>query len=405
MKKILVLITLLMVMVWATGCGPSGNEEADPPPADTSTNGETGTDSGVTEQDGNTAVVEQSNGQIVTIYVGPEQVECTGVAPQTCLQVRLSPDEPYTLFYDTIQGFTHTPGFEYVLQVQINQIENPPADGSSLSYTLVAIVSQTEVGTTAVVSPDPNQPTATSLVGQTWQWETFIDPMGAANIPNSEQYTITFTPENSVQIQADCNTALGEYSFEYATAEQNNGIIQIQLNLTTLALCADGSLSEEFMANLEATSTFTLVDGKLYLDLVAEAGTMILGTGQAGAIQPPPTSDPMPADGLVGVPWQWVSQNGQETPNPQNYIVEFMPDGSLAVKADCNNAFGGFTQDGESLSIMMGGMTMAACPEGSLSDQFAANLSLVQTWQRSENQLVLGLGEAGEMLFTAVVMP
>ncbi len=397
MKKVLVLLGLLMVMILATGCGLfGGDEEADAPP----TNGETATDP--PGEGGDTAVVEQSNGQIVTLFVGPERVECTGVTSQMCLQVRLSPDEPYTLFYDTIQGFTHTPGFEYVLQVQVTQVENPPADASSLSYTLVAIVSQTSVGGTAVDVP---QPDATSLIGQTWQWESFIDPMGAASIPNGNQYTTTFTPEGTVQVQADCNTALGSYTFAYANAEESSGTIQINLDITTLALCTEGSLSEEFMANLEALRTFTIVDGKLYLDLVTDAGTMILGTGQGEAILPPPVRDPIPADGLVGVPWQWFSYNGQETPNPQNYIVEFMADGTIAVKADCNNAFGTFAQEGESLNIMMGGMTMAACPEGSLSDQFAANLGLVQTWQRSGNQILLGLGEAGEMLFTAVVMP
>jgi hypothetical protein len=37
---------------------------------------------------------------IKTIYVGPQLVDCVGVAPQQCLLVKEDPQAEYTLFYD-----------------------------------------------------------------------------------------------------------------------------------------------------------------------------------------------------------------------------------------------------------------------------------------------------------------
>jgi heat shock protein HslJ/predicted small lipoprotein YifL len=402
MKKLLLTFSLMAIMVVATGCGLFGGAE-DPPTEEQST--ETTTET--TETTGGNAnesgtgadVAAQGNGQVITVFVGPEQVECEGVGPQLCLQVKLSPDEPYTLFYETIEGFDFQPGFEYELQVRVEQIENPPADASSLRYTLVQVVSQTPVDTAVDNGTDPDTSQPTTLTGTAWQWESFIDPMGAASIPNRQLYTITFNEDGTVSAQADCNTANGTYTAEDGTS----GSISIDINATTLALCAEGSLGEEFLANLEAIAVYTIVDGKLYLDLVADSGTMILGTGQETSTAPP--AEGLPSDGMVGVPWQWANTDGQATPNPQNYILEFMPDGAVAVKADCNNASGTYTIAAQNIAIILGPMTMAACPEGSLSDQFVANLGQVRTWELANEQLNLGLDGAGTMQFTAVVLP
>ncbi len=79
---------------------------------------------------------EEDLSSVVTFRVGSELVDCVGVAPQKCLMI----DDEY--FYDEIVGFTYEAGYEYVLRVRKDVIENPPADGSSFSYNLVEIVSK-----------------------------------------------------------------------------------------------------------------------------------------------------------------------------------------------------------------------------------------------------------------------
>jgi len=54
----------------------------------------------------------QTGGMEQTLYVGPQLVDCEGVAPQKCLQVKDSPDGEYRLFYDQIDGFEVEEGKE-----------------------------------------------------------------------------------------------------------------------------------------------------------------------------------------------------------------------------------------------------------------------------------------------------
>ena len=83
------------------------------------------------------------------MWVAPDRTECTGVAPMMCLQVASSPNDPYTLFYDTIKGYTHQAGVATVLDVQVTDVANPPADGSSKAYTLLSIIDENPASTYA----------------------------------------------------------------------------------------------------------------------------------------------------------------------------------------------------------------------------------------------------------------
>lgn len=81
----------------------------------------------------------------VIMYVAPEQVDCTGVAPMKCLQVKESVNEGWTYFYSTIEGFNYVPGYEYKLIVKKTKVEKPiPADASSLKYTFVKEIKKTK---------------------------------------------------------------------------------------------------------------------------------------------------------------------------------------------------------------------------------------------------------------------
>ena len=59
-----------------------------------------------------------------------------------CLQVAESEDGEYHFFYNTIEAFDHQEGMSYVIDVSVTEVEKPPADASSLQYTLVKIVKE-----------------------------------------------------------------------------------------------------------------------------------------------------------------------------------------------------------------------------------------------------------------------
>jgi hypothetical protein len=78
--------------------------------------------------------------RMVVMDVAPARVACMGVGPQECFRVRERPDTVWTLLYDGIEGFSFEAGFEYTLRVAVRTVRNPPADGSSLAYRLVAVL-------------------------------------------------------------------------------------------------------------------------------------------------------------------------------------------------------------------------------------------------------------------------
>lgn len=77
-----------------------------------------------------------------TIFIDSHLVDCVGVGPQKCMLVRDNQYSEWSNFYDNIDGFTFVEGNTYQLSVKIINIENPPADASSLKYELLEIITK-----------------------------------------------------------------------------------------------------------------------------------------------------------------------------------------------------------------------------------------------------------------------
>ncbi|MCD8261155.1 MAG: DUF4377 domain-containing protein [Bacteroides sp.] len=67
-----------------------------------------------------------------------------GVVPMKCLLVKKESHSDWEYFYDDIEGFTHEPGYEYVIQVRRENVVEPPADQSNLKYVLIKEISKTK---------------------------------------------------------------------------------------------------------------------------------------------------------------------------------------------------------------------------------------------------------------------
>ncbi|MFW5741497.1 MAG: DUF4377 domain-containing protein [Myxococcota bacterium] len=81
-----------------------------------------------------------------TMYVHEQQVDCQGEGPMRCMQVREDSDGEWTWFYDSIEGFEYEEGYRYELRVEVSDVDEPPAGGSSKRYRLIEIVSKEKVG-------------------------------------------------------------------------------------------------------------------------------------------------------------------------------------------------------------------------------------------------------------------
>jgi len=68
---------------------------------------------------------------------------CEGVGVQSCMLV--DDGDGATFFYDGIRGFSFQWGVRQRLLVEIHEVDNPPADGSSRRYDLAQTIEQTDV--------------------------------------------------------------------------------------------------------------------------------------------------------------------------------------------------------------------------------------------------------------------
>ena len=84
-----------------------------------------------------------ADAKVKFVYVSSEQVRCSaGVMRMMCLQVRERKEDPWQLWYGGIQGFQPMPHTEYRLRILEEHIANPPADASSVKWTLDLVVEQ-----------------------------------------------------------------------------------------------------------------------------------------------------------------------------------------------------------------------------------------------------------------------
>lgn len=88
-------------------------------------------------------------GQTEVMMINSEQVDCYGVAPMKCFQVKLvhdgKPEGEWTNMYTSIAGFDYEPGYVYTLEVKKETLDarNVPQDASSVRYTLIKVLSKT----------------------------------------------------------------------------------------------------------------------------------------------------------------------------------------------------------------------------------------------------------------------
>lgn len=78
----------------------------------------------------------------LTLDVAGHTVSCAGEGQRRCLRVRRVPDGAWENFSDSIEGFTHEPGWRTRIEVERRRVPDPPADGSSWSYRLQRVLSR-----------------------------------------------------------------------------------------------------------------------------------------------------------------------------------------------------------------------------------------------------------------------
>jgi len=111
-------------------------------------------------------------------------------------------------------------------------------------------------------------PASERIIGVDWKWEQSLYNNDQKTVPkDSSHYTITFNPDGTLNIRADCNRAGGSYS-------TNGKKILIQVTHSTMAMCPPDSLEKKFLKDMATAAIYFFKDGYLYLDFKYDTGTM-----------------------------------------------------------------------------------------------------------------------------------
>jgi heat shock protein HslJ len=111
--------------------------------------------------------------------------------------------------------------------------------------------------------PDPE-----NITGIEWKWQQSLYSNDQKAVPaDATSYTITFLPDGTLNVRADCNRAGGTF-----TAKDKS--ISIQVTHSTMAMCPPDSLDTKFLKDLAAAAIYFFNKGSLYLDLKYDSGTM-----------------------------------------------------------------------------------------------------------------------------------
>lgn len=136
-----------------------------------------------------------NDSQIVNLEIKHYRVPAIGLDLLLTTYVREGDDPNFRTFFSGIEGFTHELGFDYELLVRRSEVENPPADGSSIRYELIDVVSQT-----------PGSTTESFEIGLAFNRGDFTDSFITGDNTNGFQLLNT--------IDIDCSTICNELTIE-----------------------------------------------------------------------------------------------------------------------------------------------------------------------------------------------
>ena len=112
-----------------------------------------------------------------------------------------------------------------------------------------------------------------AVLEKLWQWESTTTPLENIEVRAPENYTLFFEPKGRARLRIDCN--MGNGGFEIDQGKLTFGPI-----MSTRMACPPGSLDIVFTRDLQRVVSFFLNDGRLYLELPYDSGTMQFKAGQ-----------------------------------------------------------------------------------------------------------------------------
>lgn len=141
-------------------------------------------------------------------------------------------------------------------------------------------------------------------------------------------------------------------------------------------------------------------------------GTVLLALLLAANPLAQATPTPPPDPDIPPVVWQLVAfaeadADPVEVTEPERYTVQFLPEGELAIQADCNSGGATYTASEGTLQISPIRTTLIGCPPDSRADPFLILLAAATSFEFDDDGMLLLTGPEGSLTLrtalTAVV--
>ncbi len=314
----------------------------------------------------------------ITMLVGPEMVDCVGVAPQTCLQVKFEDSQDWELLYVNIEGFEHQAGIESFLKVNRILAVNQPADASETRYELVEIISQSETETAVMENLD-------ELLNTEWDLVTMN---GEAPVDGTMP-TLSFE-EDVINGTTGCNSYFGGYMLDGTN-------LTIEQVGQTEMFC-EGRMEQEmaYTQMLMSAVSLTLEDGTLTIhtsegDLVYVSATHEVLEGQTWHLSGIATAD-------GGILHTWVDER---------ITAEFV-DGEVSGSSGCNGYGGSYELDGNNINLGPTVGTLMACEEDEINQreaEFLAALGNIASYEIIRDNLTFFDADGNIVMTFATSIP
>lgn len=201
-------------------------------------------------------------GKYRIMYISGNHVDCQGVGPMKCMEVKFVYANPWQLFYNSIEGFNFEPGYRYKIKVLETKVANPPADGSNLKYKLMKVYYKRKNATASPSQPaNPPKPVQGNLpLASQWVLAYFVDEDGQKVYPPNKSSHLTIASSlKEVSGNSGCNTFGGPVSITGDKMAFGN------LFMTKMFCVETAKQETRFMGVLSSTSTYSITGAELTL--------------------------------------------------------------------------------------------------------------------------------------------
>ncbi|PSK88878.1 META domain-containing protein [Taibaiella chishuiensis] len=306
---------------------------------------------------------------LIRLIVKEDRATCTGVAPQTCFQVKYKNSTDWEFFYESIDGFRYEEGYRYTLNVYRTRRKNVPADASIYSYKLKNIVKKEWIGSAAASG-------VAAFADQQW----VLTAINGRKVANSRVFLYIDTKENRFSGSDGCNGYGGGFTYN-----ERSRIITLGDAMSTLKACADRAvmqLANEYGQALQQKEFTTKVTNHTLT--LSRKGKVVLEF-----IPAPLTGGTTGKNNSTDIwsyiakhQWRLIQMNGKTQDQSPAFIDFNVQENKVSGNAGCNRFFGSYTAKDQSITFSQMGSTRMACmdPKRSKTEQELLQLLGNQTY-------------------------